>query len=140
MKPFVIILVPIAMITGCRQEEISQPQQDSLASSSVWKNGDIVELTGTIWPSKANARYWIRPDDGPGAHLRSKAVDRLEVGTKLWVRGTVEIIHYPKPEGYERPDGRVRLGVRFPVTCTYINVSDFRILTPQPLRKPAENN
>lgn len=140
MKPIVIILVLIVLLTGCRQEEISQPQQDSTASSLMWENGEIVELTGTIWPSRADAGYWIRPDDGPGAHLKSKAVDKLEVGTKLWVRGTVEIIHYPKPEGYEHPNGTVRLGVRFPVTFTYINVSDFRILTPQPSQKPNESN
>jgi hypothetical protein len=135
MKTIVIIMVLVALLTGCWQEEISQPLQESITSSQVWKNGDIVEVTGKIFTTKSGARYTIHSEDGRRPAIRSKAIDKLEVGTKLWVKGTIEIIHYPKPKGYETPDGRVRLGVRFPTTVTYINVLDFRILTPQPSQK-----
>ena len=132
MKSIAIFVILVALLVGCQDERKTEPQQRLTAQSqSEWKEGDVVELTGIIYPAKTDVKYFIETDDGRGAGIRSEAIDKLEAGTRVWVKGKIEYVHVPKPKDYENPNGTVNYGVKLPQTFCYIKVSDFEILTPQ---------
>ena len=137
MKYAVIIMVFVALLAGCQHKNNAQPQEQSTASSgSEWKQGDVVELSGKIHSARTDAKYFIRTSDGRGVSIRSEAIDKLDAGTELWVKGKIEYVHHPKPKDYrEEKVGedkiRVSHGVTFPQTICYINVMEHKIRNPQ---------
>jgi HEAT repeat protein len=71
----------------------------------IWRDGQVVELTGRVYLSRANAKYRIERSDGvhvQSVHLRGRAVDELKLGpgNKLRVKGTIKYVHVPAPKGY----------------------------------------
>jgi hypothetical protein len=127
MKFVNILAIGIIMFAfGCGNQE--QTRGDSplpAGGSKQWENGQSVEITGRIYPSKANARFYIETKDGSIAHIkRGTDIDILEVETVLWVRGTIEYVQHERPQDYDEK----QYGVKFPQTICYITVEDFRIL------------
>jgi archaemetzincin len=89
-----------------------------------WKQGQVVEVTGKIHPSKADVKYFIEGDDGSNAHLKSEAISKLKVETKVWVKGAVEYVRHEAPPDYDPK----KYGVRLPLTFCYIQVTEFKVL------------
>lgn len=95
------------------------------AEDTPWENGQEVAIAGVIYPSKANARFYLQTEDTAGVHIKQGTdIDVLEAGTKLWVKGTIEYTPYKKPDDYDEK----RYGVKFPQTICYIAVEEFTIL------------
>jgi len=134
---YAVIMILVPLLAGCREEKTTQPQEQSAAKlQSEWKQGEVVELTGTIHSARTDAKYFIETSDGRGVSIRSDAIDKLGAGTMVWVKGTIEYVHHPKPKDYlEDKVGEDKIkvihGVAFPQTICYINVAQYRILTPQ---------
>ena len=102
-----------------------QPVQLLEAEDSPWENGQEVAISGVIYPSKANARFYLQTEDGAGVHIKQGTdIDVLETGTKLRVKGMIEYVPYDKPEDYDEK----QYGVKFPQTICYIAVEEFTIL------------
>ncbi|MBN1254673.1 MAG: hypothetical protein JXA50_05305 [Deltaproteobacteria bacterium] len=122
----ILAIVIVVFAFGCNNQE--QTRGDSplpAGGSKKWKNGQAVEITGLIYPSKANARFYIETKDGKVAHIKSGTdIDILEVETALWVRGTIEYVQHERPQDYDEK----QYGVKFPQTICYISVEDFKIL------------
>lgn len=132
MKHIGIIII-VALLAGCQHEKNTRPQEQSTAKfPSEWKQGDVVELTGSIHPARTDAKYFIETADGRGVSIRSDAIDKLGAGTTLWVKGKIEYVHYPKPKDYDNDRGGVNYGVRFPQSICYLRVSEYKELNPQP--------
>jgi archaemetzincin len=89
-----------------------------------WKQGQVVEVTGKIHPSKADVKYFIEGDDGSDAHLKSEAIGKLKAGTRVWVRGAVEYVRHEAPSDYDSK----KYGVALPWTFCYIQVTEFKVL------------
>ena len=95
------------------------------AEDTPWENGQEVAMSGIIYPSKANARFYLQTEDGAGVHIKGGTdIDVLEAGTKLRVKGMIEYVPYEKPEDYDEK----RYGVKFPQTICYVAVEEFTIL------------
>ena len=127
MKIISILAIGIIIFAfSCGNQE--QTRSDSplpAGGSKKRKNGQTVEITGLIYPSKADARFYIKTKDGNIAHIKSGTdIDILEVETALWVRGTIEYIQYERPQDYDEK----QYGVKFPQTICYITVEYFKIL------------
>jgi archaemetzincin len=97
--------------------------------AEAWKQGDVVELVGRIWSSKAfgGGKFYIDAGDDRRANLKgSQAIDKLPAGTRIWVKGAVERVRHEAPPDYE---GAVEL----PQTFLYLNVAEFKVLEePKP--------
>jgi len=103
-----------------------QPDQLLEAENTPWENGQEVEIAGVIYPSKADARFYLQTEDGTGVHIKHGTdIDVLEAGTKLRVKGTIEYIPYEKPEDEDYDEKRY--GVKLPQTICYIAVEEFAI-------------
>ena len=136
-KSIFIVLAFVALLTGCRSQEgtVSEEQRVSTAAGE-WKQSEPVELTRTLWPSRGDAAFYIKGDDGRSdPHLRFMDLNKnnyLESGMRLAVKGIVQYVHYPRPKAYYNNKGGVNYAVVLPQTSCYINVSELKILTPQP--------
>ena len=64
-------------------------------------------------------------EDNKNPHIISEELDKLERGTKVWVRGTVEYVRYERPADYKSRPSAFAL----PQTVCYIIVSDFKIIS-----------
>jgi len=137
MKYAVIIMVLVALLSGCQYKNNAQSQEQStVISGSEWKQGVVVELAGKIHPARTDAKYFIETTDGRSVSIRSEAIDKLDLGTELWVKGKIEYVRHSKPKDYREEkvgEDKVRVshGVTFPQTICYINVMEHKILTPQ---------
>jgi hypothetical protein len=124
MKAIGMVFCVVLILSGCVADSEPTPQDAKRESPDrVWKNGQEVELTGTIWPSKGGTKYYIKGDDGKSAHLRSGQIAKLKLGTKIWVKGVVEYVHFPASKN---PNERVAM--ERPQTLCYITVSKFRVI------------
>lgn len=123
---FLVAVLIILSVSCCNQGQgDKQPSQLLKAEDTPWENGQEVAISGTIYPSRADARFYLQTEDGTGAHIkRGTDIDILEAGTKLWVKGTIEYIPYKEPEDYDEK----QYGVKFPQTICYIAVEEFTIL------------
>lgn len=128
MKPVIFFLTVLIMVSlSCCNHGQGDKQAGQLleAEDTPWKNGQEVEIAGVIYPSKANARFYLQTEDGAGVHIKGGTdIDVLEAGTKLRVKGIIEYTTYEKPEDYDEK----RYGVKLPQTICYIAVEDFTIL------------
>ena len=129
MKAIALALCIVLILSGCVSDSqpVSQraPQNArKTAPDRVWKNGQEVVLTGTIWPSKGGTKYYIKGDHGDSAHLRSEAIAKLTRGTRIWIKGVVEYVHFPAPEDPDKYRGSMEL----PQTLCYISVSEFKVI------------
>lgn len=94
-----------------RADEAARPE---------WKQGEFLKLTGTIWPSSAQAKFYIDTVDGKSAHLKGPALSGLKPGSKVTLNGRVECV-----TGYGTAGAS---DVMHSQTFYYVNVSDCRIL------------
>ena len=137
MKRIGIALSIVLFVGGCvsDSEPASRAKPGSpktVSTGRVWKNGQEVELSGTIWPSKGGTKYYIKGDEGNSAHLKSDAMAKLRVGTRVWVKGVVEYVHFPRPKDYYNDQGGVNYAMLLPQTLCYINVSEFKVIEKTP--------
>jgi len=96
-------------------------------------DGKQIEVTGTIWPSRAQAKFFIKSDDKRSSvHLRmdEETLKELSTGDRIFVKGRVECIHYPRPKDYYNDSGGTNYGVMLPQTFCYLNVIEMRKLPP----------
>ena len=125
IRSFVAVIIIVSF--GCSKQDQSDEQSSQLlkAGDAPWENGQEVEIFGAIYPSRANARFYLQTEDGNGAHIKPGTdVDVLEAGTKLRVKGTIEYVSYEEPEDYDEK----RYAVKRPQTICYIIVEEFIIL------------
>ena len=136
MKRVEIALSLLLLVAGC----VPDSEPASLAGpglrktgskGAIWKNGQEVELTGTIWPSKGGTTYYIDADEG-GAHLKSEAIAKLKRGTTVWVKGVVEYVHFPRPKDYYNDQGGTNYAMVFPQTLCCVNVAEFKVIGKTP--------
>ncbi|MCG2711416.1 MAG: hypothetical protein L6416_03720 [Candidatus Omnitrophica bacterium] len=133
MKIILIYFILLIFLTGCNSDtsEYSEIQLRSNlhssdnSSSTVWQNGQEVEITGTILPSKGGTKYYIKGDNGNSAHLKSEEIAKLDIGTRIWVKGIVEYVHFPTSENSDE-----KIAMVLPQTLCYINVSKYEIKNP----------
>jgi len=137
----IVAAVAVGVVAACgrRGGETARTTQPAAVTPKPtararWQAGEVVELTGTISPSRADARCSIRTKDGRSAHLRIKTAGRLKMGARLYVKGSVEYVHYPRPADYFNEKGGTNYGIQFPQTFCYINVTDFKILPEEGVR------
>ena len=128
IKPVIFFLTVLIMVSlSCCNHGQGDKQAGQLleAEDTPWENGQEVAIAGVIYPSKANARFYLQTEDGTGAHIKQGTdIDVLETGTKLRVTGTIEYIPYEKPVDYDEK----QYGVKLPQTICYIAVEEFTIL------------
>ncbi len=123
----------VRSIIGSHLDELDRLDQATASGSrptkrEKWKQGETVELTGTIYPSKGGVgKHYIDGAKG-SAHLRSADIDKVVSGTTLWVKGTVEYVHYERPDDYYAPNGSSRYSAMLPQTICSIHVDAFKIL------------
>jgi len=118
---FVLSMMALAGVARAGQDNtVSQPK----TPRQTWTNGQEVEITGTIWPSKGiGTKFYIKGEDGNTCHMRNKEIGRLKQGARIWAKGKVEYVHYPAPKN-PAEQGAMEL----PQTLCYLNMSEFRIL------------
>jgi hypothetical protein len=122
---FLAVLIMFSLSCCNHGQGDKQPDQLHEAEDSPWENGQEIAISGVIYPSKANARFYLQTEDGRGAHIKHGTdIDILEAGTKLRVKGTIEYVPYEKPEDYDEK----QYGAKFPQTICYIAVEEFTIL------------
>ena len=122
---FVAAIIMFSLSCSNQDQGDEQSSQLLKAGDTPWENGQEVEISGVIYPSRANVRFYLQTEDGKGAHVKPGTdIDILETGTKLWVRGTIEYVSYKEPEDYDEK----RYAVKFPQTICYITVEEFTIL------------
>ena len=118
-------VIIVFSLSCCTQRQgDKQPDQLLEAEDTPWENGQEIAISGVIYPSKANARFYLQTEDCAGVHIKGGTdIDVLEAGTKLWVKGTIEYVPYEKPEDYDEK----RYGAKLPQTICYIAVEEFTI-------------
>ena len=128
MKLIIFFVAAIFIFSfGCGKQDQGdkQPSQLLKAGDTPWESGQAVELSGVIYPSRANARFYLQTEDGNGVHIKPGTdIDVLETGTKLRVKGIIEYVPYTEPEDYDEK----RYAVKRPQTICYITVEEFTIL------------
>ena len=102
----VLAVFALAAFAACRKpsdgiSEAEAREMGKAVGTRRWSVGQLVELTGTNWTSKANARYYMKCNDGSSVHLRGSVADNLAVGTRLWVKGQVKYATYCYLTGQE---------------------------------------
>jgi hypothetical protein len=115
-------LLFVCLFTACSSSgnhQYTRSRQESAAPE--WQNGERLNLTGTLWPSRANAKFYIETVDGKSANLKGSLLDHLKPGTKISLSGRVE---------YENSFGTAGASeVVHNQTVFYVNVLDYRIIT-----------
>jgi len=124
MRLFAAVIIMVSLSCCNHGQGGKEPDQLLEAEDTPWENGQEVAISGVIYPSKANARFYLQTEKGAGVHIKHGTdIDILEAGTKLRVKGTIEYVPYEKPEDYDEK----RYGVKFPQTICYIKVEEFSI-------------
>ncbi len=113
----ILILFLAACTTPNRTTGITRTQEPARPE---WKQGEFLKLTGTIWPSSEQARFYIDTVDGQSAHLKGSALDHLKPGSKVALSGRVECV-----TGYGSAGAD---GVLHSQTFYYVHVTDCRII------------
>ena len=122
---FVAAIIMFSLSCSNQDQGDEQSSQLLKAGDTPWENGQEVEISGVIYPSRANVRFYLQTEDGTGAHVKPGTdIDILETGTKLWVRGTIEYVTHTEPEDYDEK----RYAVKKPQKICYIYVEEFTIL------------
>ena len=138
-RKFYVILLILLSIVACREDNKSSSTIKE-SDFTEWQNGEEVELTGTINPSKLT-QYYLETEDDKTVHIISMDIDKLnlEAGTKLWIKGKIEYIHHEKPAGYREETTAINEStsvvssshsIHYPFTACYIKVSEYKILEP----------
>ncbi len=134
-----LCLLVLVALAGCgsrthrsAETAVSAEPVKAVASADApkWQEGEVVELTGTIWPARSDAPFFLRREDGDGPHLRSGLPEGLTTGTRIRVKGTVHYVHYPRPKDYYNESGGVNYGVAFPQTFCYLDAVEYEVLAP----------
>ena len=120
MMKYTVVFM-IILLSACSAEA---PHPYTLINSKVtrpeWKQGELLKLTGIIWPSTAHTKFYIDTIDGRSALLKGDVLNNLKPGTKISLNGRVECVN-----GYGSAGAS---DVMHSETYLYINVSDFKIL------------
>ncbi len=105
-----------------------------------WKQGEIVELTGDVWPSGEDVEFLLSSDDERCAELQfAPAVPPAGVkkGARARAKGAIEYVRYEFPKGYYSEENRGKYGISFPFAfpqaACYLNVREFEILPDPPV-------
>ncbi len=120
MKRLIGCLILAGLFFACSIHETARYNKQVPHSELEWTSGEEVQLSGTIWPSRAYTKYYIDTDDGKSAHLKSDLIDKLEAGTRLYLTGTVEYIDTFGTAGASM--------VQHSQTYFFVKVTDYEIL------------
>jgi len=133
---------------GCSQRtsKDAQPKAGAAIASSKqtasgeWKDGQEVEFTGTVSPSKLT-RYCLAAEGKGRVHIKSTEIEKLvlEPGTKLWIKGEIEVVRHEKPKEHHGKAVRkteegeavgVTQALSFPITACYVRVAEYGVVKP----------
>lgn len=123
MKKTAIILILLLAACSTPAPRHYSTSEEGVASPE-WKQGELLKLTGTIWPSAEQAKFFIDTVDGKSAHLKGPALSGIKPGSKVTLKGRVECV-----TGYGTAGASDILHSQ---TLYYVNVTDCKVLDEAP--------